>query len=67
MRNYPDGMSEGDLPGYWEIDCPDCAAKELFDEHCERCDGTGVVDQRDIDAERFEQAAILAAEDARYG
>lgn len=49
--NYPDGMSEGDIPGYWDTECPECeehwaeTGESEFDE-CETCGGTGVVDIR---------------------
>ena len=42
--NYPDGMREGDIPGYWDVECPRCDGE---DEECGRCDGTGMVDSRD--------------------
>lgn len=42
--NYPDGMREGDIPGYWDVDCPDCGGD---DEDCATCDGDGMVDSRE--------------------
>lgn len=44
--NYPDGMSEGDLPGYWDTECPYCDETDP-DENCEFCEGSGIIDERE--------------------
>lgn len=62
-RNYPDGMSEGDIPGYWDIECPYC--EEDPDDECGFCEGTGMCDSRELDKFYKEEAAIRAAEDDR--
>jgi hypothetical protein len=51
MSNYPDGMSEGDIPGYWDDDCPNCEGEgtepDAPEQTCHKCDGLGVIDTRD--------------------
>lgn len=44
--NYPDGMREGDIPGYWDIECPRCE-DEGYTDDCPDCEGSGMVDSRD--------------------
>lgn len=56
MRNYPDGMRESDIPGYWLTECRNC--EDYWMEHgqdtahqtdpdCPYCEGTGMVDTRE--------------------
>ena len=57
LSNYPDGMRESDIPGYWDTECPDCdGAGTREDDYadepgvvitCRLCGGEGVVDSRD--------------------
>jgi len=52
LSNYPDGMKEGDIPGYWDDICPFCEEHWLetgedVNPACERCEGTGYIDTRD--------------------
>lgn len=49
MSNYPDGMRESDIPGYWDIECPECEG-----EGCDHCDGTGTVDSRDEESDDYD-------------
>ena len=48
LSNFPDGMSERDIPGYFDVECPDCMEGKP-DEGCEWCEGTGMADSRDLD------------------
>jgi DnaJ-class molecular chaperone len=41
--NYPDGMRESDIPGWNDIDCPDCEGSGIAD--CEECDHGLVTDE----------------------
>lgn len=46
--NYPDGMRESDIPGYNDIECPECVdGINDDDESCDYCGGSGVVDSRE--------------------
>lgn len=72
LRNYPDGMRESDIPGYWDTECTTCESYWLengrdkeheIDPDCPWCDGTGMVDSREMEKRRSEEAAI---DDAYY-
>lgn len=43
MKNYPDGMKEEDIPGYWDTECPRCE-DEGYTDDCPDCEGSGMVD-----------------------
>lgn len=61
--NYPDGMSEGDIPGYWDIECPRCEEDDL-QEDCEFCEGSGIIDSREYEKYLDDEAAIIRYEDS---
>lgn len=64
MSKYlPEGITDDDLPGYWEVECPLCEDK--LDETCELCHGTGTADEREVADYYAAQAAISDAEAAR--
>lgn len=54
MSNLPDGITESDLPGWHDIDCPMCSGEGVDDDgaECSLCDGTGVCDSRDYESQR---------------
>ena len=52
MSNYPDGMRESDLPGHYDVECPECTEGEP-EEGCQWCDGTGIADSRDLDGDYY--------------
>lgn len=46
LSNYPDGMRESDIPGWWDVECPNCDGD---DPDCSTCEGAGMVDSRDLE------------------
>lgn len=49
--NYPDGMRESDLPGWWDVECPSCEEHwaetgEDANPDCDWCEGVGMIDGR---------------------
>lgn len=61
--NYPDGMSEGDLPGYWDTECPYCDETNP-DSGCDLCEGSGICDSREYNKMLDDEAAISRYEDS---
>lgn len=66
LSNYPDGMSEGDIPNYWDTECPTCE-DEGYTDDCPTCEGTGVVDTREWNRRGDDDPAIDAYLEARNG
>ena len=56
LSNYPDGMRESDIPGWWDTECPVCDGSGEVDGEdpddqgsiycCGNCEGSGIVDSR---------------------